>query len=150
MENTLLRTLISLSEKLRNNFPDEGTLERNLCLLSPEVHVLAEFWGMSAKEALILAGIILWNTEYYFEQCTFQDLARSLNISNLELTSHYAELEKLRDNGWVVAEEVQLDHLHPGRLRYNKTTIKPVISQYGYRYYPDNKVVAQLFLSRDL
>ena len=146
MKNRLITVLSAISEKLKNNYADEGTLERTRCLLTPEINELAGIWDLAPEEALILSGIILWNTEHIFEQCTFQDIARTLGISILELTAHYPQLERLVAEDYITAEEVEIGDLPVPKSSFQRLAVKPGIRQFGFRYYITDRVVGQLFL----
>lgn len=144
MEHNLTATLIAVAAKL-NNLPDEGTLQRNLCILAPEIEQLAHLWHLSPEETLLLSAVIIQNTSRIFEQCTFTDLARACCVPPLELTAYYRVLENLVDKGFLIAADVQIDEGLSRRAGFQRLALRPDLPQLGYRYFMGEKVAAQLF-----
>lgn len=145
MKNELMTHLIKVAEKLNNTYSDECILDEIVCRLSKELAVLANLWKCTEPEAVLLAAIILRNTDRIFEQCTFSDISRVLGINNLELIRHYHLLQNLEERRFIRTEELQIDQLtvkKPGGIR---TAVKPEVRELGWQYLLSASTVSQLF-----
>lgn len=145
MKNELMTNLIKVAEKLKNNYSDVSRLDEILCRLSKELAVLANLWKCTKPEAVLLAAIIIRNTDRIFEQCAFSDISRVLGINNLELIRNYHLLQNLEERGFIRTEELQMDKLTVIKLQGISTAVKPEIAELGWHYQLSASTAAQLF-----
>lgn len=145
MKNELMTNLIKVAEKLNNSYSDECVLDEIVCRLNKELTVLANWWNCDAAEALLLAAIIIRTTDRIFEQCTFSDISSVLGISNLELIRHFNVLQNLRERGFIITEELQMDKLTVTKPRGISAAVKPEIAQLCWHYQLSAATAAQLF-----
>ena len=145
MKNELMANLIKVAEKLKNNYSDVSRLDEILCRLTKEITVLANLWKCTEPEAVLLAAIIIRTTDRIFMQCTFSDISKVLEISNIELIRHYHLLQNLRKRGNIRTEELQMDKLTVTKPRGISTAVKPEIAELGWHYQLSASTAAQLF-----
>lgn len=145
MKNELMTHLIKVAEKLNNTYSDECVLDEIVCRLSKELAVLTNLWKCTEPEAVLLAAIIIRNTDRIFEQCTFSDISRVLGINNLELIRNYHLLQNLEERGFIRTEELQMDKLTVIKLQGISTAVKPEIAELGWHYQLSASTAAQLF-----
>ena len=94
---------------------------------------------------MLLAAIIIRTTDRIFMQCTFSDISKVLEISNLELIRHYHLLQNLRKRGNIRTEELQMDKLTVTKPRGISTAVEPEIAELRWHYKLSAATAAQLF-----